>query len=157
MLRRFWRPVDWRSRPVCVLGNGLQGRHIAACFVAAGYHVWIQNSPERDRMDASAYIDDNIEDLLAISGRAEAGTYEAIEQSSFCPKTCWIVIATKPEDTARGSSLYDTVTKMAPDDCIIATTYDYHGYTTRSGARVDAVRKRMLQINFPQLPQVRDE
>ncbi|KAK9482630.1 hypothetical protein V1527DRAFT_475756 [Lipomyces starkeyi] len=38
MQQTTWQPpAGWQSRPICVLGGGVLGRRIAACFVAAGY------------------------------------------------------------------------------------------------------------------------
>ncbi|KAK9261041.1 hypothetical protein V1519DRAFT_446735 [Lipomyces tetrasporus] len=91
MQQSTWQPpAGWQSRPVCVLGGGVLGRRIAACFVAAGYQVRIRDPSAKSRNDAVQYIKDNISAFTTLSGR-EPGSYYALEDFPEAVKDCWLV------------------------------------------------------------------
>jgi 3-hydroxyacyl-CoA dehydrogenase len=89
-------PKDYKSRPVVVLGGGVLGRRIAACWVAAGFHVIVRDPSEKSRTDAVKYIKQNISTYLALTF-SKAGSYEAMEDLQAAVKESWLVFEAVPE------------------------------------------------------------
>lgn len=157
MAKAQWTaPADYRSRPVCVLGGGVLGRRIAACFVAAGYHVRIRDPSAKSRGDAVDYIKDNLGAFLSlIDGKPTPGTYEGVEGFSDGVKDCWIVVEAIPEILSMKESAFADLETYAPSDCILATNSSSY----KSGELLSKVKSetkaRVLNIHYMMPPQVR--
>ena len=146
-------PTDWQSRPVCVLGGGVLGRRIAACFVAAGHHVRIRDPAAQSLKDAVEYIRHEISAFTTLSGR-DAGTYEGVEDFAAAVKECWLVFEAVPEILSLKENTFADLEKHAPNDCIFATNSSSY----KSGdllARVkDDTKKRVLNTHYMMPPEV---
>lgn len=74
-----WQPPsDFRSRPVVVLGGGVLGRRIAACWMAGGYLVRIRDPSTAQLEQSSEYIQSNIGVYTNIT-QHDAGKLEVYE------------------------------------------------------------------------------
>lgn len=156
MIDQWSPPEDYHDRPVCVLGGGVLGRRIAACFVAAGYHVRVRDPSAKSRADAVQYIKDNLSSFLSNLPRLpnREGTYEAIENFAAAVKDCWIVFEAVPEVLPLKESTFADLEKMAPEDCILAS----NSSSFKSGDLLSKVKERtktrVLNTHYMMPPKV---
>ncbi|KAK6375878.1 hypothetical protein LTS17_007700 [Exophiala oligosperma] len=148
-----WQPpTNWESRPVCVLGGGVLGRRIAACFVAAGHHVRIRDPTEKSRCDAVKYIKDEISSFTTLSGR-RAGTWEAVEDFAAGVKDTWLVFEAVPEILALKENTFADLETYAPDDCILASNSSSYKSGEMLGKVNDETKKRVLNTHYMMPPE----
>lgn len=151
---KAWQPPkDWETRPVCVLGSGVLGRRIGACFVAAGHHVRIRDPSEKSRDDGAAYIKTNISAFTALSQR-EAGTCEAVADLSEAVKDCWLVIEAVPEILSLKEDTFADLEKHAPGDCLLATNSSSYKSGELVGKIQAETKKRVFNAHFMMPPEV---
>ena len=149
-------PNDYENRPICVLGGGVLGRRIAACFVAAGHQVRIRDPSEKSRDDAVKYIKENISSFTSLlpSQPKQEGSVEAIEDLAAAVKECWMVFEAVPEILPLKESTFADLEKHAPSDCILAT----NSSSFKSGELLSKVKEstktRVLNTHFMMPPQV---
>lgn len=149
-------PANYESRPICVLGGGVLGRRIAACFVAAGWQVRIRDPSAKSRDDAVKYIDENLPSFSAlIPNRPKApGACEAFEDFTAAVKDCWLVFEAVPEILPLKESTFADLEQHAPSDCILAT----NSSSFKSGELLSKVKEstktRVLNTHFMMPPQV---
>lgn len=149
-------PENWQSRPICVLGGGVLGRRIAACFVAAGHHVRIRDPSEKSRTQAVEYIKQNISsfDSLLPSQPDHEGTCEAIEDLSDAVQNCWLVFEAVPEILPLKEATFGDLEEHAPKDCILAS----NSSSFKSGELLskvkDSTKTRVLNTHYMMPPQV---
>jgi hypothetical protein len=149
-----WQPPkDWQSRPVCVLGGGVLGRRIGACFVAAGHTVRIRDPSGKAREDGVAYIKTNISAFTALSQR-EAGKVEAVEDLAEAVKDCWLVIEAVPEVLKIKEETFADLEKYAPVDCFLATNSSSYKSGEMVGKIQDETKKRVFNAHFMMPPEV---
>lgn len=89
-------PTSYSTRTVAVLGGGVLGRRIAACWTAASYNVIIRDPSEKQRAAAVDYVNNNIGTYTAITYR-KPGVVEATEDLQYAVKSAWLVIEAVPE------------------------------------------------------------
>jgi 3-hydroxyacyl-CoA dehydrogenase len=158
MSQQWSPPTDYASRPICVLGGGVLGRRIAACFVAAGYHVRIRDPSAKSREDAVKYIKENLSSFTSLipTQSKPPGTYEAIEDLAAAAKDCWLIFEAVPEILTLKESTFADLEKHAPSDCILAT----NSSSFKSGELLSKVKEstkaRVLNTHFMMPPQVRN-
>lgn len=153
MTQPWQPPKDWQSRPVCVLGGGVLGRRIAACFVAAGRHVRVRDPSEKSRNDAIQYIKTNITSFTALSDK-EPGTVEAIEDFAVAVKDCWLVFEVVPEILKLKEDTFAELEKYAPEDCILASNSSSYKTSELVGKIRDETKTRVLNTHFMMPPEV---
>lgn len=146
-------PKDYKLRPVVVLGGGVLGRRIAACWVAGGFHVIIRDPSEKSRSDAVDYIKQNIATYLALT-HSIAGSYEAMEDFSSAVKTSWLVFEAVPEVLGLKEDTFLNLEKHAPQDCIFASNSSSYKSSELLGKVTDATRIRTLNTHYMMPPQV---
>lgn len=146
-------PHDWQSRPVCVLGGGVLGRRIAACFVAAGYHVRIRDPSEASGKQAVEYIKQNISVFTRLTGR-KAGTYEALTNLSAAVKDCWLVFEAVPEIRTLKENTFAELEAHTPSDCILGSNSSSYKSGDLIGKISDETKKRVLSTHFMMPPEV---
>jgi 3-hydroxyacyl-CoA dehydrogenase len=155
MAAQWSPPKDYENRPICVLGGGVLGRRIAACFVAAGHQVRIRDPSEKSRDDAVKYIKENISSFSSLlpSQPKREGSVEAIEDLAAAVKDCWMVFEAVPEILPLKESTFADLEKHAPSDCILAT----NSSSFKSGELLSKVKEstktRVLNTHFMMPPQ----
>lgn len=147
-------PSDWHDRPVCVLGGGVLGRRIAACFVSAGHHVIIRDPSAKSRQDAEDYVRENISAFTALSGK-EPGSCEAIEDLATAVSNCWIVFEAVPEILSLKEDTFADLERYTRDDCILATNSSSYKSGDLVGKIKSETKARVLNTHFMMPPQVR--
>lgn len=156
MAAQWSPPKSWETRPICVLGGGVLGRRIAACFVAAGYHVRVRDPAEKSRSDAIEYIKENLSSFTTLlpSQPKQAGKYEAVEDLASSVKDCWMVFEAVPEILPLKESTFAELEKSAPEDCIFGS----NSSSFKSGELLSKVKEstkaRVLNTHFMMPPQV---
>lgn len=149
-----WQPpANWQSRPVCVLGGGVLGRRIAACFVAAGHLVRIRDPSQASRDGAIDFIKNNIAAFTALSGK-EPGTCEAFVELPDAVKDCWLVFEAVPEILSLKENTFADLEKYAPDDCILASNSSSYKSGELAGKIKDSTKARVLNTHFMMPPDV---
>lgn len=157
MTTQWKEPGDYRQRPVCVLGGGVLGRRIAACFVAAGYHVRIRDPSEKSRQDALAYIKENLGAFTTLIPHPVAvGSAEATEDLASAVKDCWIVFEAVPEVLSIKESTFAQLEEFTPSDCILASNSSSFKSGELLGKVQDATKARVLNTHYMMPPQVRN-
>jgi 3-hydroxyacyl-CoA dehydrogenase len=146
-------PQDYKSRPVVVLGGGVLGRRIAACWVAAGYHVIIRDPSEKSRNDAVDYVEQNIATYLALT-RSPAGSYEAVEDIQAAVKDSWLIFEVVPEILGLKEDIFFNLEKHAPQDCILASNSSSYKSSELLGKVTDSTKTRVLNTHYMMPPQV---
>lgn len=149
-----WQPPrNWRERPICVLGAGLLGRRIAACFVAAGYHLRVQDPIAEVRNDAVNYIRANISAFTALSQR-QPGTCEAVQDLPGAVKDCWLVFEAVPEILNLKQDTFAELEKSAPNDCILGSNSSSFKSSELIGKLKSETKGRVLNTHFMIPPEV---
>ncbi|KAG9621371.1 hypothetical protein KCV04_g13659, partial [Aureobasidium melanogenum] len=148
-------PKDYQSRPVVVLGGGVLGRRIAACFVAAEHHVIIRDPSEKSRNDALEYIKQNMSTYLGLTFGKE-GSYEAVEDLETAVKDSWLVFEAVPEVLNIKEDTYRDLEKYAPKDCILASNSSSYKSGDLLGKVTDQTKTRVLNTHYMMPPQVWD-
>ncbi|KAG9602759.1 NAD(P)-binding protein, partial [Aureobasidium melanogenum] len=145
-------PKDYQSRPVVVLGGGVLGRRIAACFVAAEHHVIIRDPSEKSRNDALEYIKQNMSTYLGLTFGKE-GSYEAVEDLETAVKDSWLVFEAVPEVLSIKEDTYRDLEKYAPKDCILASNSSSYKSGDLLGKVTDETKTRVLNTHYMMPPQ----
>ncbi|RFN52411.1 hypothetical protein FIE12Z_3342 [Fusarium flagelliforme] len=145
-------PKDITSRPVTVLGGGVLGRRIAACFASAGWHVIIRDPSETSRADAVAYIEANITDYLAIS-HGKKGSCEATGSFNAAVKDAWLVFEAVPEKLSIKEDTFLALEQEAPADCILASNSSSFMSRELLGKVKESTKARVLNTHFMMPPQ----
>lgn len=149
-------PADYKSRPICVLGGGVLGRRIAACFVGAGHHVRIRDPSEKARNDAITYIKENLGSYTALTAHSP-GTYEATESLADGVKDCWLVFEAVPEVLKIKIDTFAELEKATRDDCILATNSSSYKSSEMLEKIQDGTKNRVLNTHFMMPPAVSRE
>ncbi|PNP73372.1 hypothetical protein FNYG_13270 [Fusarium nygamai] len=145
-------PKDYMSRPIVVLGGGVLGRRIAACFASVGWHVIIRDPSEKSRADAVAYIDANITDYLTIS-HGEKGSWKATEDFGAAVEDAWLVFEAVPEILSIKEDTFLALEKQAPADCILASNSSSFMSRELLGKVKESTKARVLNTHFMMPPQ----
>ncbi|KAL9562759.1 hypothetical protein ACKAV7_013111 [Fusarium commune] len=145
-------PKNYTSRPIAILGGGVLGRRIAACFASVGWHVIIRDPSEKSRADAVAYIDANMTDYLTIS-HGEKGSWEATEDFGAAVKDAWLVFEAVPEILSIKEDTFLALEKQAPADCILASNSSSFMSRELLGKVKESTKARVLNTHFMMPPQ----
>lgn len=151
---KWQEPSKWAQRPVCVLGAGVLGRRIAACFIAAGYEVRIRDPSEHARSQAQGYLHSNINSFTALTNR-DAGPFKATEDLAAAVADCWLVLEAVPEILALKEDTFHDLEKQAPEDCILATNSSSYKSSELLSKVSDQTKSRALNTHFMMPPEVR--
>ena len=146
-------PNNWQNRPVCVLGGGVLGRRIAACFVSAGWEVRIRDPSQKARDEAVEYINNNLAAFTALSHR-QAGNIEAVAELSDAVKDCWLVFEAVPEILKLKEDTFVDLERHAPNDCILGSNSSSYKSSELLGKVKDETKTRVLNTHFMMPPQV---
>lgn len=147
-------PTNWQSRPVCVLGGGVLGRRIAACFVAAGHQVRVRDPSAPSRDEAIRYIKTNLSAFMGLSGK-QAGSCEGFTDLEQAVQDCWIVFEAVPEVLSIKEDTFAELEKFAPADCIFASNSSSYKSRELLGKVRDETKTRVLNVHYMMPPEVR--
>ncbi len=117
---------DANNKSVAVVGLGLLGRGIAACFLAHGFRVVAIDSDEAKHADAREQIGVMIGELIEFGGfpaQVRSGWEKryCAESVFDSAKDCCFVVESVTESIAAKESVYDALETLLPADVVIAT------------------------------------
>ncbi|KAI1748292.1 3-hydroxyacyl-CoA dehydrogenase [Xylaria castorea] len=147
-------PKGWQRRPVCVLGGGILGRRIAACFVAGGHEVRIRDPSAKARDGSLTYVRTHMSIYTNLTLR-EPGSLHAVEDLPAAVKDCWLVFEAVPEIISLKETIFADLEKYAPTDCILATnSSSYKSGQLLSRVQNDSTKSRILNTHFMMPPEL---
>lgn len=142
------------GRSVGVLGAGVLGRRIAACWASAGYRVHIRDTNSQQTMAALEYVKSELwrykptinADCIAIEGFQDLKA--AFEDS-------WLVIECVPEILDAKIGVFAELEKITrPDTILVSNSSSYKSREMTSGVHPDTA-KRMLNMHYIVPPGIR--
>ncbi|KAH0341628.1 NAD(P)-binding protein, partial [Aureobasidium melanogenum] len=145
-------PNDYKSRPVVVLGGGVLGRRIAACWVAAGWHVRVRDPSEKSRNDAVSYVEENINTYLALT-KGTKGQCVAVADLEEAVKDAWLIFEAVPEILALKEDTFADLEKLAPADCILASNSSSYKCSELLAKVSQSTKERVLNTHYMMPPQ----
>ncbi|KAH0027085.1 NAD(P)-binding protein, partial [Aureobasidium melanogenum] len=145
-------PNNYKSRPVAVLGGGVLGRRIAACWVSAGWHVRVRDPSEKSRNDAVSYVEDNIGTYLALTN-GEKGSVVAVADLEAAVKDAWLVFEAVPEILSLKEDTFAELEKLAPSDCILASNSSSYKCSELLAKVYHSTKERVLNTHYMMPPQ----
>ncbi|KAL7808784.1 hypothetical protein V8C44DRAFT_366582 [Trichoderma aethiopicum] len=113
MITAWQPPLNYRTRPVAVLGAGVLGRRI-------GYTVKIRDPSKQQREDGVAYVEENVASYAQKTGKAP-GKVMAFEDMEDAVADAWMVVEAVPEKLELKIDVFAELDALAPADCILAT------------------------------------
>ncbi|KAJ6468563.1 3-hydroxyacyl-CoA dehydrogenase-like protein [Mycena vitilis] len=137
-------PASLEGKPFAILGAGTLGRRIAMMWLTQGEHVHLFDLSEKALADASQYISENLEDVIAAhvpSGKP--GKLTLFQDRAEAMKNAWIVVEVVPEILSLKVSLLGELDAILPDDCILASNSS--SYT--GSEMFEKVRNRERLVN----------
>ncbi|KAJ7656163.1 3-hydroxyacyl-CoA dehydrogenase-like protein [Mycena polygramma] len=118
----YTQPASLAGKPFVILGAGTLGRRIAMMWLTQGEPVHLFDLSEKALADASQYISENLEDVIAAhvpSGKP--GKLTLFQDRAEAMKNAWIVVEVVPEILSLKVSLLGELDAILPDDCILAS------------------------------------
>ncbi|KAL7918696.1 hypothetical protein ACQKWADRAFT_330487 [Trichoderma austrokoningii] len=116
-----WQPpLNYRNRPVAVLGAGVLGRRIACVWASAGYDVRIRDPSAQQRSDGIAYVEENVAAYAQKTGKTP-GKPLAFESMKEAVENAWLVIEAVPEKIQLKIDTFAELDALTPADCILAS------------------------------------
>ena len=154
-LTMAWQiPTDWQSRPVAVLGAGVLGRRIAACFLAAGHQVNIFDLTAEANEQARQYIKANISIFTGLTSRA-AGQLETYQDLATAVKDVWLVFEAVPEVLSLKESMFADLERLAPKDAILGSNSSSYKTSEMLGKlQAEETKGRILNTHYMMPPEV---
>ncbi|KAI1810212.1 hypothetical protein GGS20DRAFT_594972 [Poronia punctata] len=151
-----WQPpVDYRSRPVTVLGGGVLGRRIAACWASAGYNIRVREPNSETGTQCLEYVKENIDSYPSAKtnkGRGY-GTVSVHQDLETAVKEAWLVVEAIPERINLKIDTFAELESLAPQDAILATNSSSY----RSGEMLekvsDVTKTRILNTHYMMPPE----
>src|ERR1051326_2365534 len=111
---------------VAVVGLGLLGRGIAACFLGHGFKVVAMTRDKRSQVEARKHIEQMIRELVELGGfspnlRSE-WTDRYLPTTDYSPlRDCSLVIESVIEDIATKQTVFDSIEANVGADAIVAS------------------------------------
>ncbi|KAJ7749381.1 3-hydroxyacyl-CoA dehydrogenase-like protein [Mycena metata] len=146
-------PMSLEGKPFVVLGAGTLGRRIAMMWLTQGEVVHLCDPNEKALSDASQYIRENLEDVIAAHvPKGKPGTLALFQDRSEAMKNAWIVVEVVPEILSLKVSLLGELDAILPDDCILASNSS--SYTGSEMFEKIKNRERFVNTHYYMPPQV---
>lgn len=137
MVTAWQPPLNYRTRPVAVLGAGVLGRRIgmypmifmveaklnnsiACVWASTGYTVKIRDPSKQQREDGIAYVEENVASYAQETGKTP-GKVMAFEDMEDAVADAWMVVEAVPEKLELKIDVFAELDALAPADCILAT------------------------------------
>ncbi|KAM0447042.1 hypothetical protein ACHAO4_009022 [Trichoderma viride] len=138
-----WQPpLNYRNRPVAVLGAGVLGRRIACIWASAGYDVRIRDPSAQQRSDGIAYVEENVAAYAQKTGKTPAKA-QAFENIQEAVENAWLVIEAVPEKIQLKIDTFAELDALTPADCILASNSSSY-QSCEMIEKVSAARKTQI-------------
>ncbi|KAL7622780.1 hypothetical protein AAE478_006459 [Parahypoxylon ruwenzoriense] len=145
-----WQPlVNYRSRPVAILGGGVLGRRIAACWASGGYDVQVREPNPETGAQCVEYVKENIDSYpSAKANKGKWGTVSTHQDLETAVKDAWLVIEAIPERIDLKISTFAELESLAPKDAILATNSSSYKSGEMLEKVSDATKARILNTHY---------
>ena len=150
----LWKLPSTTGRAVCIVGAGVLGRRIGACWVAAGYRVRIRDI-DREQIDrAVQYIEQEFWRYKPTIDSEEIDV-EGFEDLETALDDSWLVIECIPEDIGLKQAVFVELEDLVEPDAILATNSS--SYKSREiAAKVHPeTARRVLNMHYFLPPDIR--
>ncbi|EHK42211.1 hypothetical protein TRIATDRAFT_146809 [Trichoderma atroviride IMI 206040] len=138
-----WQPpLDYRNRPVAVLGAGVLGRRIACIWASAGYDVRIRDPSAQQRSDGITYVEENVAAYSQKTGKTP-GKAQAFDNIQEAVENAWLVIEAVPEKIQLKIDTFAELDALTPADCILASNSSSYK-SSEMIEKVSAARKSQI-------------
>ncbi|ROV99120.1 hypothetical protein VMCG_06625 [Cytospora schulzeri] len=148
-------PVDYRSRPVAILGGGVLGRRIAASWVAGGYDVSVRDPDAAQRAACTEYVIANSRNYPAAKVNAKGpGKINTHAELADAVREAWLVIEAVPEKLAIKIDTFAQLEALAPNDAILASnSSSYKSSEMLDKIKSEDTKGRILNTHYYMPPQ----
>lgn len=147
-------PKDYRDRLVAILGAGVLGRRIAACWASGGYNVRVRDPDAKTRADCLEYAQDHAATYPAAQTRkGPAGRVEVFDDVASTVDNAWLVIEAIPEKLQLKIDQFAELEKLAPEDAILATNSSSYKSSEMLAKVSDSTKSRILNTHYYMPPQ----
>ena len=109
-----------KTRPIAIIGAGVLGRRIGACWASTGYKVNIQDP---DASQAAGALEYTKQELWRYNPAANADqiSVHTFQDLKKAVEDAWLVIECVPERLELKIDVFAELEKVAPQDTILAT------------------------------------
>ncbi|KXX74476.1 3-hydroxybutyryl-CoA dehydrogenase [Madurella mycetomatis] len=149
-----WTPPSPAGRLACVLGVGVLGRRIAACWASAGYKVQLRD-PDRQQIDgAFQFLKDHLE---RYNPGIDPDDVPVLDFQDLRPAVegSWLVIKCGPEKLDLKVDVFAEPEELTEPDAILATnSSSYKSREITAKVRPETTR-RMLNTHYLLPPDIR--
>jgi len=115
-----WQLPSIADRPVCVLGAGVLGRRIGACWASAGYKVHIRDPDASQTTGALEYIKHELWRYKPAAD-PEKIAMQPFQDLRLAVEDAWLVIECVPEKLDLKIAVFAELEKLARPDAILAS------------------------------------
>lgn len=142
---------DIQDRPVAVIGAGTLGRRIALMLASRGGSVRIYARRAEQRDEATAFVTENLPNLLQQRGFGEVGTVTGAATLEEALDGTWLAVESVPERLDIKIPLWGEIDRAAPTDTIFGTNSS--SFPSRLMAENVRDRTRLCNMHFYMPPQ----
>jgi len=149
-----WKPPSNINRSVCILGAGVLGRRIGACWASAGYKVHIRDPDPAQRAGALEYIKHELWRYKPTID-PETNIVHVFDDLKLAVADSWLVIECVPEKLDLKIEVFAELEKAACPDAILASnssSYKSREMTAKVGR---GTAQRMLNMHYIIPPKIR--
>ena len=152
-------PVPWKlptvgDRPICVLGAGVLGRRIAACWASTGYKVHIRDISQQQLDQALEYVKNEMSSYKPTIS-ADNLRIQGFQDLASAVADAWLVIECVPEDLALKIKTFAELERIAQPDTILATNSSSYKSREMTVKVKPETAKRMLNTHYFIPPEMR--
>ncbi|KAH8897427.1 hypothetical protein GQ53DRAFT_508893 [Thozetella sp. PMI_491] len=151
-----WQPpVGFRERPVAILGGGVLGRRIAACWVSGGYHVQVRD-PSTAQLEACVqYVKEQaVTYPAALASIHTLGRISTFQEVKDAVQNAWLVIEAVPENVGLKIATFAELEAVAPADALLASNSSSYKSSEMLEKVADTTKLRILNTHYYMPPQV---
>ncbi|KAL9082521.1 MAG: hypothetical protein Q9165_008870 [Trypethelium subeluteriae] len=117
-----WTRPDTSKQSLAVLGAGVLGRRITACWIAAGYDVNLRDPSAIQLNAAVVYIQSNLKDYEQLTGgKRDPRNLKAFADLGDAVKDAWFVLEAVPEKLQMKIDVMGELDRLVSPHCIIAS------------------------------------
>ncbi|KAH8651098.1 3-hydroxyacyl-CoA dehydrogenase [Xylariales sp. PMI_506] len=147
-------PEGFRNRPLTILGAGVLGRRIAACWVSGGYDVRVRDPSDAQCRECIAYVKEHASTYpAALASIHPLGNISVYTDLAEAVQGAWLVIEAVPENLGLKIVTFADLEALAPADAIFASNSSSYK-SSEMLERVGDAKRRILNTHYYMPPQV---
>ncbi|PHH81295.1 hypothetical protein CDD82_1094 [Ophiocordyceps australis] len=147
---------DTKGRSVVVLGGGVLGRRIAACWAYGGYEVRIRDPSAEQREAAVKYFETSYNDYAPyLPAAVKSGTVTAFDDLAKAVENAWVVFEVVPEKLPLKISTFADLEKMAPKDALLCSNSSSYKSREMVEGLQESTKKRISNQHYFMPPDIR--